>query len=155
MNIQPALQMTAIESTAETYPEHLPRLRALVATDNATRGEGLLRTFGELGIPVILAGSAESATDALSIVPFDVAIVDVNLPDLPAMQRRFRTIKQLRPASALILNGSTVNGFSPWRAGFSAMYAEPLPRESVREIIRRHVLAPQLSADSLLSPGAR
>ena len=93
-----------------TLPEHLGRLRVLVADDNAASRDILQETFLTLGIRVDLAASGAEAISLLRAAangdhPYDLVLLDWRMPGMDGMEtaRSLREDANIRKVPAVIM----------------------------------------------------
>ena len=132
----------ALSPRSQPGPSHLPALRTLVVDDLAESRDVLTAMLSSLGARAI---ACESGASALSLVataeqeddPFEVLLVDADMPELDGLQtvRRLAGLKLARPPRCILLT----LGDAPARA-------EEARRNGVADVLAKPVTVSSLQA---------
>jgi PAS domain S-box-containing protein len=133
--------------SAETAFEVSGHARVLVVEDNADAAESLKMVLEMLGHEVQAVSDGAAAVDAVRDGRFDVALVDIGLPDMDGYAVA-RHIRRLPNANAVVLAALTGYGQKEDRqralaAGFDHHLVKPLGFKSLEAFLGR-VLDPRL-----------
>jgi signal transduction histidine kinase len=154
-----------------TEPTAAPAARVLVVDDNAALVENLAEILVETGYTVRPAGSYRDAVKAAQ-APFDIALVDVQLPDGDGM-RLAADLKESHPESEVVLLtgfASVESAAAAVRAGACAYLVKPCATPELlltvgqahrqvrlhaekRELARRAQMMEKLAAVGTLTAG--
>jgi PAS domain S-box-containing protein len=134
---------------AAVAPAHAPTpslldLRVLVAEDNAVNARVARRILDKLGCIVQLAENGVRALELIEREPFDVVLMDVQMPELDGLEAT-RVIRQRereqksarRPIIALTANAMTGDAQKCLEAGMDGYLAKPINMEMLEREIRR------------------
>jgi signal transduction histidine kinase/DNA-binding response OmpR family regulator len=86
-------------------------LRILLAEDNAVNQKLALRLLRQLGYEAAVAGDGQQAIDALAGMPYDVVLMDVQMPELDGLEAT-RRIRKRWPKSPLRIVAMTANAMA-------------------------------------------
>ncbi|HTY54296.1 MAG TPA: ATP-binding protein, partial [Candidatus Binataceae bacterium] len=88
-------------------PQSLNRSRVLVVEDNYDAAESLKLVLQLYGHDVTLAANGLEAVDAMRVSDYDVALVDIGLPDIDGYEvaRRIRALHKSKPMVLAALTG--------------------------------------------------
>ena len=146
---------------ASAAAHRLRGIRVLVVDDNATNREILIEQCGGWGFQATVADSAAAALALVSdraAPPFDVLLVDMQMPGMngAALARRLR--EDARYASAPLIVLSSIDDFGEAEADsglFSARLVKPVRQSDLLDTIVRLVApAPQAAAERPVAPPA-
>ena len=124
-----------------------PGARVLVVDDDPDSRVAMVVLLKQAGLSVVAAASAREALAALKIAGFDLAIIDIVLPDvrgdelLPQLRTFDRSTGKL-PAIAVTGYGSHQNQERIRRAGFEAYFVKPADSGRLLDTISRLLLRP-------------
>ncbi|MCB9541343.1 MAG: response regulator [Myxococcales bacterium] len=119
----------------------LPNLRILVAEDNKVNQKVALRQLETLGLEADVVADGQEALDALSRVPYDVVLMDVQMPRMDGLEA-VRRLRQMLPMTeqpyviAVTANATREDEASCFAAGMDAYLSKPLRRSSLAEGLR-------------------
>jgi len=121
----------------DRQPAPLRPLRVLVAEDNPTNQKVAVRILERLGHRVDMAASGIEAVEAVKMLPYDIVLMDVQMPDMDGLQAT-RAIRQLdggRAKVPIVAMTANVLGDIVARcrdAGMNGYVAKPF---NVRELV--------------------
>ena len=127
----------------------MEKIRVLIADDHPTFREGLCRILNDeedLEVVVMAANGKEAVDLALEMKP-DVAIIDVNMPDISGIEAA-RQIKQAcRSISILIISAYDYESYviESMRAGASGYVLKDMPIYQLLNAIRMVAISNQFS----------
>lgn len=132
--------------------EAAPRLRALIVDDSPTVRQQLTAAFERMGMDVVSADSASAALEHLRGGHFDLALVDVVMPDMDGykLTREIKRNKQLRQMPVIILTSKT-SPFDLARgalAGCDSYLSKPVPLRALEAAVLKQ-LRKSLAIDDL------
>ena len=131
-----------IEAAAGGLP-----LRVLVAEDNPTNQKVALSMLKRLGYRADAVANGREALKALQLVPYDLVLMDVQMPDMDGLEatRRFRALEagtgRRLPIIAMTAHASTADRERCLTAGMDDFVTKPVQRETLGDIIAA-LLAP-------------
>jgi CheY-like chemotaxis protein len=120
----------------------LAGLRALVVDDNATNRLVGVKSLEALGAEAEAADGGEAAIAAVQARPFDIVLMDVNMPGMDGLEATRRIRALAGPASAIPIVALTADVMNHHRlsymaAGMNGMVPKPFsPSALVSEIMR-------------------
>ncbi len=126
----------------------------LIAEDNPTEQLILQAVLNKAGYSVFLASGGREALDLMTQLAFDLAVIDIQMPELDGLEvmRRFRSsdtaYADSTPLLAISADDSPVVEARAFEAGASAWLVKPLAADGLREVVTN------LLADELLATGA-
>ncbi|MFH1278199.1 MAG: response regulator [Candidatus Eisenbacteria bacterium] len=133
---------TAVEE--RSAPREGPRLRILLAEDNQVNQMVAVRLLEKRGFHVDVAGNGREAVDVLSKSPYDVVLMDVQMPEMDGMEAT-RTIRN--PASPVLDHGIPVIALTAhamkgdrercFAAGMDDYASKPIVPEELMNAIER------------------
>ncbi len=131
-------------------------LRILVAEDNLVNQKVVLALLTRLGHSADVASNGVEALNALEQHPYDVVLMDVQMPELDGLDASRRIREQWAPESRPYIIALTANALPEDReaclaAGMNDYLAKPI-REA--ELAAALSLAPRLSSQTRSDPGA-
>ncbi|MEM8557226.1 MAG: response regulator [Bacteroidota bacterium] len=130
---RPRAQAIATREAATQLGHGTASLRVLVAEDNATNQRVALQLLGKLGIRADVVANGEEAVRAVQTVPYDVVLMDVQMPILDGLAAT-RQIRALLPADeqphiiAVTANAMPGHREQCLEAGMDAYVAKPIRR---------------------------
>ena len=120
----------------------LPTLRVLAAEDNATNQLVLRTLLGQLGVDVVLVGDGQAAVDAWQAEPWDLILMDVQMPVMDgfAATRAIREIERREARSATPIIALTANAMSHHieaclEAGMTRLLPKPIDVRQLAEAL--------------------
>ncbi len=122
-----------------------PCLRILVAEDNPTNQKVALSMLRKLGHRADAVSNGREALKALQLVPYDVVLMDVQMPEMDGLEatRRFRTLEsgtsRRLPIIAMTAHASTTDRDRCIDAGMDGFVTKPVQREVLGETIQEEV----------------
>ncbi len=111
-------------------------LRVLIVDDNAGARETLSDIFGEKGYSVTASGTAFSAIEEAKKTAFDLALIDIKLPDMDGvlLLKELKVIKGDTLCAIVTGHASRDNAISALRSGADDYFIKPL---DIDEVLRR------------------
>ncbi len=132
----------SLEPLGQTLPDNLPELagkRVMIVDDNPTNGLILTRqTEGWGMVPETFELPVEALESVRRGVPFDLAILDMQMPDMDGMELA-RCIRKLRSAEVLPLIMLTSLGrrdIGADEVGFAAFLNKPIKSAALHDALR-------------------
>lgn len=130
---------------SSTAPSPPSELRMLVVEDNGAAREMLHALLELEGHHVATAAHAKAALELLEFQPFDVALIDIGLPDVDGFELA-RMIRARRSFDPILLAALTGYGQPEDRrraleAGFDVHLVKPLDFGKFAEILNEHFVA--------------
>ncbi len=139
--------LVAFPRSAEPTP---PRIRVLVVDDSPTVRQQLTIAFTRMGVLCDAVGSAEDALARLSAQHYDLALVDVVMPDVDGYKLTRQIRRRHRGVPVIILT-SRSSPFDLARgalAGCSSYLVKPVPLRQLEAAVVKH-LRKSLAIDDL------
>lgn len=134
----------AVSAPADAKQEAagLPDMRVLAVDDSPVNLDLTRRFLDRAGLRCDTASSGEEAIELAAVNPYDVILMDVQMPELDgiAATRHIRAVERtVRP----VIIAVTANAFEEDRracleAGMDDFLAKPVTRASLYEILRKH-----------------
>ncbi|MFO0647561.1 MAG: ATP-binding protein [Polyangiales bacterium] len=129
-----------------------PRLRVLVAEDNAVNQKVITLMLERMGHRVDVACNGAEALEALARAPYDAVLMDVQMPELDGVSaaRRIRERERERrtPIIALTANADLNEERRCLDAGMDDFLAKPVRRERLQASLERLLSLPRVSVTS-------
>ena len=134
--------------------ETLDDVRVLVVDDNAANRDLASEVLSGLGAEVTLACDGSEALALLAVIPMDIVLIDLHLPDMDG----FGVLAGLRaapgpnrdiPALAFTAADADNSGV----AGFDGLVAKPFAIRAMATTINAVLAAPSISVDDTRSTG--
>lgn len=118
--------------------EHLPPLRILLAEDNKVNQMVALRILERLGYRADIAGNGLEVLDALNRQPYDVVLMDMQMPEMDGVTATQEIIKAWPPEKRPFIIAMTANAMQGDReicleAGMNDYVSKPI---KVPELVR-------------------
>ncbi len=113
--------------------------RVLLVDDNVDAAEMLGELLGLLGHEVAIAHDGQAALELRERGPFDIALVDLGLPDMSGHELGTR-IKQLAPETSVVIVSGYAHDEDKARSlalGFEGHLAKPVSVEALGDVISR------------------
>jgi len=135
---------------ANTSDDRIPRKpatlsisRILIVEDNADAAESLRMLLELSGHKVTLASKGLDAVEAVRVGDFDVALVDIGLPDITGYEVA-RRIRELTESNSNRIAMAALTGYGQQRdkelalsAGFDRHFVKPVDIGQLREFVAR------------------
>jgi len=139
------------ETAPATVQAAQPQLRILVADDNRTNQKVIAKILERSGHAVTVTEDGEAALDALERNPFDVVLMDVNMPRLDGLEAtKLYRMAELggprRPIIALTADATPEMVERCAQAGMDACVTKPIEPKRLLESIAALVTKPERSA---------
>jgi PAS domain S-box-containing protein len=133
------------DETAEVAPDGeqaMSSLRILLAEDNAMNQKVALRLLERLGYRADVASNGLEALTAIERKPYDVVLMDVQMPELDGLDASRRICEQWPPESRPHIIAMTANALPEDReacfsAGMSDYVAKPIRAEELAAALKR------------------
>jgi two-component system, sensor histidine kinase and response regulator len=134
--------------TRHTIREASRRLRVLLAEDNRTNQKVATIMLERLGHHVVVAGTGLEAVDALKAEPYDLVLMDVQMPEMDGLEatRRIRDIQSGVTNPRVPIVAMTAHAMKGDRercleSGMDAYLAKPIKPAELRDVIDRLIPA--------------
>jgi len=115
-----------------------PERSVLIVDDNEDASAMLAVVLQSQGARCTVVHTGEAAVEAMNAEQFDVAVVDIGLPDIDGFEvvRRAST-SPTRPHRVVALSGygQQRDRETATEAGFDGYYVKPLPAEAIGELL--------------------
>jgi PAS domain S-box-containing protein len=117
-------------------------MRLLVAEDNAVNRQLALALLGKLGYQADVVENGREALDAVELEPYDVVLMDVQMPELDGLEATRRIRDRFRPGEGPAIIAMTANAMEGDReeclaAGMDDYLCKPIrPDELARALVR-------------------
>jgi len=136
--------------------------RILVAEDNTTNQQVALGILQKLGYSATAVGNGREALDALQTMPFDLVLMDVQMPELSGIEATYN----LRNRDAQVLNhqipiiAMTAHAMQGDReicltAGMNDYISKPINPKELADVLHRWLdggIAPEVPAEPVVTP---
>jgi signal transduction histidine kinase/ActR/RegA family two-component response regulator len=138
----PPLAVAAPAAAAAPARPKLPRMRVLVAEDNATNQMVVRAMLARLGQTVEIVGDGAQAVEAVRTGDYDLVLMDVQMPEMDGYEAT-RQIRGLDGAAATIpivaLTANAVSGFEElsMKAGMNGHVAKPVTLGALSSLLSR------------------
>ena len=129
----------------------LPRLRILLVEDNTVNQQVATKFLERLGQDVVVAGDGEQAVAVTRDQPFDLVLMDMQMPVMDGIQAT-RLIKQrgdatsATPIVAMTANASDDDRRRCLEAGMAGFESKPVTMERLRNVIIDFAALPKQAA---------
>ncbi len=134
------IQLLGASSESERAVAFPPvALEVLVVEDNAVNQRVAQKTLEHLGHRVTIAGTGNEAVELASTTPFEVILMDLQLPDLDGTEaaRRIREHARRVPIIALTADATAEDRERCINAGMNDHLSKPLRRADLERMLRR------------------
>jgi DNA-binding NtrC family response regulator len=123
----------------------------LVADDDQVARELLAEALGREGYRVRLAAGGEECLRLAAAEPFDMALVDLRMPDLDGLRvlKQLATIQPDLPVVILTAFATIETAIEAVTAGASDYLSKPFRLEEIRIVVRRTLDARRLARENL------
>ncbi len=126
-------------------------LRILVAEDNVVNQKVALRILKRLGYRADVAANGLEVLQSLRRQPYDVILMDVQMPEMDGLEATRKIREQMAPESQPYIIALTANAMQGDRercldAGTDAYLAKPVDVRALDEALRRYTDTPQMAA---------
>lgn len=121
-----------------------PSLRLLLADDNPVNGRLASIILGRAGHAVDIVGDGEQALRALESAPYDMVLMDVQMPVMNGLEaaRRIRRLPDPRlagiPIVAITANAMRGDDETCFAAGMDGYVTKPISAATLLEAVQRH-----------------
>jgi PAS domain S-box-containing protein len=127
-----------------------PKLRVLVAEDNATNLFVTMRILQKLGIEADSAGDGIEAIAAVKARPYDLILMDMQMPNMDGLEATRNIRGMLHAAASVPIIALTANAFAEdvrqcHDAGMSGFIAKPFSIAALTMMIGKHIDPPARS----------
>lgn len=120
---------------------HIHPVRVLLVDDDPGFTDVLRKRLARHGLDVRAAGDGGEAFALIEATPFDVAVLDVGLPDVNGMQL-LRAMKRKRPSTEIIvLTGGDTGELESFRAGAFDLLRKPVGADVLADRIMQAALS--------------
>jgi DNA-binding NtrC family response regulator len=128
-----------------------PAVSLLVADDDQVARELLAEALGREGYRVRLADGGEACLRMAAAEPFDMALVDLRMPDLDGLSvlKRLATIQPDLPVVILTAFATIETAIEAVGAGASDYLSKPFRMEEIKVVVRRTLDARRLARENL------
>ncbi len=138
-------RFTSISIAAPSVPALLPGLRVLVVEDNPVNQKVTFAIASQAGAVVDIAENGREAVERHRAVPYDIILMDCEMPELDGYQATALIRALAGKASLVRIIGVTANAFTEdrdrcIRAGMNGYVAKPLTRRRLLEAMSQPVL---------------
>jgi len=119
------------------------RLRILVAEDNPVNQQVALGLLRKLGHSVDVVGDGAEAVEAVRLLPYDLVLMDVQMPEMDGLEAT-RTIRALAiPAASIPIVAMTANAMRGddqkcLDSGMDGYISKPIDRKKLSEVVARY-----------------
>jgi len=112
-------------------------MRVLVAEDNPVNQLVIQSQLQALGVEATMVGDGQAALDALAHTPFDLIVMDMQMPgmDGPEATRRLRADGRAVPVCGLTANARAADLQQCLRAGMDVALAKPIDLGTLRTVL--------------------
>jgi CheY-like chemotaxis protein len=156
-------ELAAAAATPAEAPETGLPLRVLVAEDNPTNQKVALSMLKRLGYRADAVANGREALKGLQLVPYDLVLMDVQMPDMDGLEatRRFRALEvgtsRRLPIIAMTAHASTADRDRCLEAGMDDFVTKPVQRDTLGRTLAAFLLAdnPQQPGAAPQTPAAR
>ena len=119
-----------------------PPLRILLVEDNQVNQKVALRLLQQLGYSADVAGNGVEALEAIERAPYDVALMDVQMPVMDGLEASRRLVATYPPDQRPVIVAMTANAMVGDRemclaAGMDDYVAKPIRLEALDEALQR------------------
>ena len=116
-----------------------PPIRVLLADDEPHLGTILAQFLGARGLAVTVVHDGRAALDALADEAFDVALLDVVMPEVDGLEVLRRLREAPAPPEVLVLtgNGTVETTLSAMRLGAYQVLSKPYRMAEIEAVVRR------------------
>ncbi|NLC58190.1 MAG: SpoIIE family protein phosphatase [Armatimonadetes bacterium] len=139
-----------MQAQAERRPEWAAETRILIVDDEAGARETLTDLLGEIGYRVQAVGTATEALALAQETPFEVALLDVRLPDMSGTEL-LRQLKALRPELACVMvtaYASVTSTVEALNEGAAAYVMKPFEIPQIAAVIREQAEKQRLAREN-------
>ncbi len=117
-----------------------PTLRVLIAEDNAINQRVALRTLSRMGLTADAVANGAEALAALHARPYDVVLMDIQMPEMDGLEATRRLRQELPPEAQPHVIALTANAMQGDReacleAGANDYVSKPLSRDALRRAL--------------------
>jgi two-component system, NtrC family, response regulator AtoC len=115
------------------------RIKVLIAEDEAHLGSILQKFLEGRGYQVVVHGDGRAALDALRAEAFDVALLDIVMPEMDGLEVLRQVREELSPPEVIIItgNGTIETAISAMKLGAYDYLAKPYRMAEIEVMVRR------------------
>jgi signal transduction histidine kinase/CheY-like chemotaxis protein/ligand-binding sensor domain-containing protein len=134
---------TAVPAQIRVVPEGDSPLRVLLAEDNVVNQKLAIGLLQRLGHSVVLAATGLEAVEAFSREPFDIVLMDVQMPELNGYEATQRMRERERDSAAHVpIVALTANAMKGDRelclaSGMDDYLSKPIRKDELRQMLTR------------------
>ncbi len=142
-----ASPQTYSESPPYMSPSKRPPIRLLIVDDDADLRSLLAQRFRRLGLAVTEAGTGKEGLERAAAAPFDVALLDLHLPDMSGLDvlAKFKEEQPSVEALMLTAHGSIETAIQALRAGAYDYLTKPFSLPDLEVHVQKAFEKVQLS----------
>ncbi len=142
-----AERSTPLLQVADPGPDDAPRLKILLAEDNATNQKLAVRLLEKRGHKVVVVDNGQDAVDELSKSEFDLVLMDVQMPIMGGFEAvariRAREAPPKRHTRIIAMTAHAMKGDRDrcLRAGMDGYLAKPIQAEDLYDALEQPIQA--------------
>lgn len=137
--VEPAMESEAPPAKILALPDGSPRL--LVVEDNPVNQLVMMAMLHSLGLPATLAGGGEEALDLVAGTPYDIILLDVQMPGMDGLEltRRIRSRGGVHQPAIIAVTASAMEDDRQRciAAGMDGYLSKPVQRAELAAVLTR------------------
>jgi PAS domain S-box-containing protein len=151
------VETTSVRSTAEPVRKNSRALRVLLAEDNPVNQRLAVRIMEKWGHSVAVAGNGRIALDALEKEPFDLVVMDVQMPEMSgleatvAIRQREKSSSGRIPIIAMTAHAMEGDREKCLAAGMDQYVTKPIDQKRLFEVIEGFCAAQPASESPVMN----